>query len=56
MDGKNVVNVLAAMKERMNDDRATVARFALGWSLFAEKAVIPVEINCVISPYLSFAA
>jgi len=30
MDGKNVVNVLAAMKERMNDDRATVARFALG--------------------------
>jgi hypothetical protein len=30
IDGKNVVNTLATIKEKMKDNKATVARFALG--------------------------
>jgi hypothetical protein len=38
VDGKNVVKVLAAMKEKMKDNKAIVARCALGREPFTEIA------------------
>jgi len=34
LDVKNVVNSLAAIKEKNNDDKAIVARWDLGWKCF----------------------
>jgi hypothetical protein len=52
VDGKNVVNVLAAMNEKIKDSKVIVARCALGSKRLADFAVTSIKNNCLLDRFM----